>query len=49
LFLYKYSKKVVKVVIHNNDKYLLQLRNNIPAIYYPNTWTFFRCWCWWRI
>jgi len=34
-------REVVKAVIYKDDKYLLQLRDNDPAISYPNTWSFF--------
>ncbi len=34
-------QEVVKAVIYKNDKFLLQLRDNIPDISYPNTWAFF--------
>ena len=33
--------EVVKAVIYKDHKYLLQLRDNDPAISYPNTWSFF--------
>ena len=34
-------REVVKAVVYKDDKYLLQLRDNDPAIFYPNTWSFF--------
>ena len=34
-------REVVKAVIYRYHKYLLQLRDNDPAISYPNTWSFF--------
>jgi len=34
-------REVVKAVIFKDHKYLLQLRDNDPAISYPNTWSFF--------
>lgn len=34
-------REVVKAVVYKDDKYLLQLRDNDPAISYPNTWAFF--------
>ena len=33
--------EVVKAVITNDNKYLLQLRDNDSSITYPNTWSFF--------
>ena len=33
--------EVVKAIIHKNDKYLLQLRDNKPNIPSPNTWGLF--------
>ena len=33
--------KIVKAIIHKNNKYLLQLRDNKPNISSPNTWGFF--------
>jgi hypothetical protein len=35
---------VVKAVIYRKDHFLLQLRDNDPAVSYPNTWSFFGCW-----
>ena len=35
------SRKVVKAVIHKEGKFLLQLRDNIPSISYPNCWALF--------
>jgi len=32
-------KKVVAIVLRDNDKILVQLRDNIPSIPYPNHWT----------
>ena len=34
-------QEVVKAVICKGDKYLLQLRDDDPAISCPNTWSFF--------
>ncbi len=34
-------KEVVKAVIFMEEKFLLQLRDNNPAIPYPNSWAFF--------
>jgi len=34
-------RKVVKAVVYKHDKYLLQLRDDDPAISCPNTWGFF--------
>lgn len=34
-------REVVKAVIYKDDKYLLQLRDDDPAISCPNTWSFF--------
>jgi 8-oxo-dGTP pyrophosphatase MutT (NUDIX family) len=34
-------QKVVKAVIIKEKKFLLQLRDNNPAISYPNNWAFF--------
>jgi 8-oxo-dGTP diphosphatase len=34
-------REVVKAVIHKDHKYLLQLRDNDPAISYPDTWSLF--------
>ena len=36
-------QEVVKAVIFKEEKFLLQLRDNIPAIPYPNSWPFLRC------
>ena len=33
--------EVVKAVIYRDEKYLLQLRDDDPAISCPNTWSFF--------
>ena len=35
------TKEVVKAVIFKEKKFLLQLRDNNPAIPYPNSWAFF--------
>ena len=35
------SRKGVKAVIHKEGKFLLQLRDNIPSISYPNCWALF--------
>ena len=34
-------KIVVKAIIRKSDRYLLQLRDNLPEIVYPNCWSFF--------
>ena len=34
-------KKVAKAIIHKDDEYLLQLRDDDPSISYPNCWSFF--------
>ena len=34
-------KYVIKDIIKNSNKYLLQLRDNNPNIVYPNNWSFF--------
>ena len=34
-------RKVVKAIIYNEGKYLLQLRDNKPSISYPNVWSLF--------
>ena len=34
-------REVVKAVILKEEKFLLQLRDNNPAIPYPNSWAFF--------
>tara|TARA_A100001015_G_scaffold318641_1_gene439118 strand:+ start:2093 stop:2488 length:396 start_codon:yes stop_codon:yes gene_type:complete len=34
-------KKVAKAIIHQDGKFLLQLRENRPDIPYPNCWSFF--------
>ena len=34
-------QEVVKAVIFKEEKFLLQLRDNNPAIPYPNSWAFF--------
>jgi len=35
------TQEVVKAVIIKEEKFLLQLRDNKPAISYPNNWAFF--------
>ena len=34
-------KKVAKAIIHEDDEFLLQLRDDDPSISYPNCWSFF--------
>lgn len=34
-------KKVAKAIIHKDDEFLLQLRDDDPSISYPNCWSFF--------
>ena len=38
---HKKAQEVVKAVIFKEEKFLLQLRDNNPNIFYPNTWAFF--------
>jgi 8-oxo-dGTP pyrophosphatase MutT (NUDIX family) len=34
-------KEVAIAILHQNDRYLMQLRDDIPTIVYPGQWTFF--------
>ncbi|NMG61182.1 NUDIX hydrolase, partial [Geitlerinema sp. P-1104] len=34
-------KEVAIAILHQNGRYLMQLRDDIPTIVYPGQWTFF--------